>query len=57
MALLGDAGLASVRRGDALLGNANQCKTKEFFDEGNQNFKEIFRGINEIKTFLIKGGK
>ena len=27
------------------------------FDEGNQNFKEIFRGINEIKTFLIKGGK
>ncbi len=37
MALLGDAGLASVRRGDALLGNANQCKTKEFFDEGNQN--------------------
>ena len=31
MALLGDAGLASVRRGDALLGNANQCKTKEFF--------------------------
>ena len=27
------------------------------FDEGNQNFKEIFRGINEIKTFLIKRGK